>query len=286
MVRRIAESELILNEDGSIYHLNLHPDELADTIVTVGDPNRVSAVSKHFDQLEIKKAKREIVTHTGYIGSRRLTVLSTGMGPGNIDIVLNELDALVNIDFNNRQIKKRQQQLTLIRLGTSGSLHPDVQPDDIVISQYAIGLDTAMSFYGTAPNSHFEEFLQLHKARIPHHYWAECDKSLNTQIRKEASRGVTITSPGFYGAQNRSIRLPYSMVLPFDQFHTFEIENIPITNMEMETASLYFMANQLGHRALSVNCILANRLKGTFSSNPKASVNKMIIETLEDIVTA
>lgn len=280
----IAASELILNADQSIYHLNLLPDDIADTIITVGDPNRVPAVSQHFDRIETIKQKREFLTHTGYIGDERLSVISTGMGAGNIDIFMNEIDALLTIDFNRRVPLSEKRSARIIRLGTSGSLHPDIHPGDLVVSRYAIGFDAAMAYYPYEEHIEFGAFLRAYGADVPCHYITDASEQLNDKILPNARRGITLTSPGFYAAQNRSIRLPSAVTLPFDAFHKFGIEGVPITNMEMETSCLYLLGQLLGHDMLSVNCILANRLHGTFSTAAKKDVGKMIELFLSDLL--
>ena len=282
-MRRLADSELILNSDGSIYHLNLLPEDIADTIITVGDPNRVPQVSKHFDEIELKKTKREFVTHTGRIGNKRMTVISTGMGPGNIDIFMNELDALVNIDFASRSIRDQLRSLSIIRLGTSGSLHPDLHPGDLLVSQHAVGLDTVMSFYFDKRLPEFDVFLKQNIGRTIPHYWSSCNSDLNNKVNTDAMRGVTITAPGFYGAQNRRLRMPNPLSLPFDKMHKLRIKDFPCTNLEMETATIYAFSEILGHKALSINCILANRLHKTFTDEPKKAVSNMISNMLEEL---
>ncbi len=282
-MKRLAESELILNRDGSIYHLNVLPQEIANTIIVVGDPDRVPKVSKFFDRIEVEKRKRELVTHTGYMGNKRLTVLSTGMGPGNIDIVMNELDALANIDFTTRMVKEHLTTLNIIRLGTSGSLNPNISPGEILVNQFAIGFDTTLSFYGQQSLPSLDIFLAKHGIQNLTNYWAACDINLNAVICPEFIRGTTLTAPGFYGAQNRALRIPYTIDLPFNEFHQFSIENIPVTNMEMETACIYLFAQLMGHRALSINAILANRLLGTFADDPASVERKMIENALDDI---
>lgn len=291
---KLAASELILNPDGSVYHLNLLPEDVAETIITVGDPQRVSDVTKHFDRIEIKKVKREFVTHTGYVGDKRITVISTGIGAGNIDIVMNELDALVNINLQTRQINESLKTLKIIRLGTSGSIHPDIQVDEVLISQFALGLDATIRFYGSV----FGKSARLFQGEIQtnsdsqsisrelkpiSHYYTACSERLNQTILPTAKRGITVTAPGFYAAQGRKLRGNIAHELSYDNWHKFSFETIPFTNLEMETACIYALANLLGHEALSVNCILANRLNGTFSNNPKASVEKMIVEFLNSI---
>jgi uridine phosphorylase len=281
---QMANSELILNDDGSIYHLHLLPSDIADTVITVGDPKRVEVVSQYFDRIEVRKQKREFITHTGYIGQKRLTVISTGMGPGNIDIFMNELDALANIDFQTRSIKAEKKSLSVIRLGTSGSLHPQLLPGQLVISTRSIGMDTAAAFYIDKKTPGFDEFLIKHQSFGIPNYWASCSQSLNHSFPHQIKRGTTLTAPGFYGAQNRMLRLPYRIKLPFDFMHQFEVDGFPITNMEMETSVIYMFSELMGHRALSINCILANRIHGTFSADPARDVRNMIESMLEYIV--
>lgn len=277
----LARSELITNEDGSIYHLNLLPGDIAETIITVGDPDRVIEVSKHFNEIEVIKQKREFTTHTGTFRGKRLSVISTGIGAGNIDIFMNEIDALVNVDLEKRIILDKKRQLNIIRLGTSGSLHPDILPGDLVISSHAIGFDAAMAFYEVSDLPSFRKFLQIGKDDpFPNHYFTAGSTELMERFTGWKS-GITISSPGFYAAQNRSIRLASKVRLPFEKLHTFEYDGHEVTNMEMETSCIYALASLMGHRALSVNCILANRLEGTFSSTPHDDVELMIGQVLD-----
>jgi len=282
----IRESELILNPDQSIYHLHLRPEHLADTIITVGDPNRVAAVSQHFDEIEFQLSKREFVTHTGRMGNKRLSVISTGIGPDNIDIVFNELDALVNIDFENRRVKDQLQSLKFIRLGTSGSLQSHIPVDSLLISTHAIGLDNLMSFYDFPLSQAQQSWQHSLQAAVPGlpgqaHIFA-APGSLAERFPSNFFRGITLTCPGFYAPQGRQIRLA-SRITPavFEQLQAFQLEDRWVTNMEMETAAIYGMAGLLGHEAISCNAILANRVDGTFSANPKKIVAKMIEEVLQ-----
>jgi uridine phosphorylase len=291
MARTIEDSELILNKDGSIYHLHLHPDQIADTILTVGDPARVAQISQYFDRIDEQVKKREFVTHTGELNGHRLTVISTGIGPDNIDIVLNELDALVNIDLKKRQVRPDLRSLNLIRVGTSGSVQPDITVDSLVASQYGIGLDNLLAYYPESPSAYdrepaksFQEYLVAKGLRFPALYSAPCSDALLQRAGKDMIRGITLTSPGFYGPQGRQLRLP-SLLSPtfFEQVIHFKYEDLSITNFEMETSGIYGLAHRLGHRALSVNAILANRANKTFSKDPKASVNGAILKVLENI---
>ena len=271
-MQRIQESELIINKRGAIYHLDLRPEELATTIITVGDPDRVEAVSRHFDSIEFTCQHREFVTHTGYIGSKRLSVVSTGIGPDNIDIVMNELDALANIDFNERKIKSSLTSLNIIRIGTSGSIHPDIHIEDIVLSRYAIGTDIGGEYYGIneKPNGIFPPWSYLTKAY---------DFDLSN-MQANCKEGVIITCPGFYAAQGRSLRLNAKYQLSIDQFQEIRIDGLPITNMDMETAAIYLLAEKMGHKAVSFNIILAQRILNLF----KPDYSELMKKSIKDIL--
>jgi len=278
----LEQSELILNPDGSIYHLHLLPEDIADTIFFVGDPDRVRRVSRHFDRIDIKKRKREFITHTGWLGNRRLTVISTGIGTDNIDIVVNELDALANIDFNTRLVKKDKKQLTFIRIGTSGSIHSSIKVDTFVASAYGIGMDGLGAFY---PPQNIEAAIDLGESfhasitsqnELPMAYAAQGDLALLNSNFKEFQSGITLTATGFYGPQGRSIRIENKMKQAFIDIEKFSFRGLHCTNMEMETSAIYLLAGLLGHRALSCNVILANRILGTFSTHPKESINRLI----------
>ncbi len=287
----IGSSELILNADGSIYHLNLLPEDIATTIITVGDPDRVGTVSKHFDTIEVKKGKREFHTHTGTLNGKRLTVISTGIGADNIDIVLNELDALVNIDFKTRKVKENFTQLEIVRIGTSGAIQPEIEVDSFLMSSYGLGLDGLLHFYQHQLASH-KEFIEAFVTQTgwinqkPLPYLVRCDKELQKKMASNRIRlGVTATNSGFYGPQGRNLRLD-SQDLGFnDKLAQFRYEDLKVTNFEMETSAIYALSKLLGHRALSLNCIIANRSTKTFSENPKASVNELIMYALKKLVT-
>ncbi len=286
----IAESELIINEDGSIYHLSLKPEQLANTIITVGDPDRVDKVTKHFDTIEFKIRKREFHTQTGTYKNKRITVISTGIGTDNIDIVLNELDALVNIDFTTREIKKENTSLNIIRIGTSGSIQNDIPVDSFLVSELAIGFDSLLHFY----DSQHVQLPEVSKALTKHLNW-DANKSLpyvvygddtwvNHMANGKAKKGTTITNVGFYGPQGRILRLPLQDNTLNSKIAAFKYEEIKITNLEMETAAIYGMSKMLGHRAVSMNAIIANRATGKFSKNPKNTVEKLIVYTLDKII--
>jgi uridine phosphorylase len=288
----LPPSELIVNPDGSIYHLNLRPEDVGDYVITVGDQNRVARVSQHFDEVTVRKEKREFVTHTGRLGNKRITVISTGIGPDNIDIVLNELDALVNIDFEARKEKAIKKKLPIIRIGTTGGLQPENDVDDIVCSSAAMGFDNLMNFYEWQPSSveqqleeDWHQFLDKHHYKAPiRPYFVEGSQKLLDHIGAGYAQGITITAPGFYGPQGRTLRATTRLSPAiFDHLHDFRFGTQKITNLEMETSALYGLSRILGHEALSCSVILANRSKNTFSTNPKAAVDNLIKEVLERI---
>ncbi len=284
---RISESELILNPDGSIYHLNLKPNDIAHTIIMVGDPERVEAVSKHFDTIRLLVNKREFVTHTGTLRGVDLTVISTGIGTDNIDIVINELDALVNIDFESRTIKDNLTSLDIIRIGTSGCMQADIPLDSILISEIAIGFDNLIHFYS------YDNILetQFTAALMDHIGWPDvlaqpytirANPDLFKKFRNIGfNTGCTVTIPGFYGPQGRVLRLKLAQKSFMDRMTSFKFEDKRLTNLEMETAGVYVMAALLGHRAVSLNALLANRKEQTFSENPALTVNRLITSTLD-----
>lgn len=285
----LGSSELVLNPDGSIYHLNLLPEDIATTIITVGDPQRVHTVSKYFDSIEVKKSKREFVTHTGHYSGKRISVVSTGIGTDNIDIVFNELDALVNIDFATRQVKAEKTQLNFIRVGTTGSIQPDVPIDTFLISSTGIGFDNLMHFYdcGHIKNMTLEkalsEYLGWDKYNI-HPYAVDADKVLCDVFKSNRIRfGATGTNSGFYGPQGRVLRLTPTIKDFNEKLAAFSHGNVRITNLEMETAAMYGIAKLHGHRAVSLNAILANRATGEFSKQGHQTIDGLIQYALEHI---
>ena len=285
----IAASELIINDRGAVYHLSLRPEELAPTVITVGDPGRVAEVSKHFDTIEVQRNHREFVTHTGYLGHKKLSVVSTGIGTDNIDIVLNELDALVNIDFDSRLIKPDLTQLQIIRIGTSGALQSDIPVDSVVASTHGLGIDNLMNFYRLENNEEEKQLVQsfvtqtqLHN-RFAHPYISSCSASLLKHFVKDYYHGITVTCPGFYGPQGRILRLGVSNPNLIDRLTTFSFGQHRITNFEMETAGIYGLGRLLGHHCLSISSIVANRIAKTFSSNAAQAMDKMIRDTLDTI---
>jgi len=289
----ILSSELILNPDGSIYHLSLLPDHISDTILTVGDPARVAQVSRHFDSIEVEVTHREFVTHVGYYKGKRLTVLSTGMGTDNIDIVMNELDALVNIDFMSRTVRPEEERIKLriVRLGTSGSLQPDIPVGSMLATEHAVGLDTLMQFYPlmetgleTEIATALQQTLQLPFAP----YVVRGSDLLREQAGQGLLVGNTLTCPGFYGPQGRVLRLDLRQADYIQRLQGFQHLNAEgkfrLTNFEMETAGYYSLGRLLGHEVLSLNAIVANRATGEFSENAAAVVDEMIERTLQRLV--
>lgn len=271
-------TELILNADGSIYHLSLLPEEIADTVILVGDQDRVPLVSQYFERIEMTRQRREFVTHTGWIGKNRITVISTGIGTDNIDIVINELDALVNIDLVKRKVKDQLSTLRLIRIGTSGSIHPDLDVDEILVSDYAIGTDALGMYY---------EVKKIDHPLLPS--WAYLTKRYNFDLSHFSlphKHGLTLTCPGFYGPQRRLLRTNTCYSIPLDGLHKYVHEDIAMTNLEMETAGIYLLAEQLGHQAISFNAILAKRLTGQFSQNAAKTMDQLIQSVLSWITAS
>ena len=283
-----AASELVLNPDGSVYHCNILPEQLADLVITVGDPDRVEKVTQYFDEIEFKTQKREIVTHTGSLNGRRITVISTGMGTDNIDIVFSELDALANIDLKTGQIKEKFTPLQFVRLGTSGALHADIPVDSYVLSSHGLGFDGLLHFY---EDSLMVRDLDMEEAFYDQTNWDD-SKALPYIIKgstelleklssEETKSGITATANGFYGPQGRYLRLRPN---PFDineKLAAFEFKGHRITNFEMETSGIYGLSAMMGHEALSMNCIVANRALGEFSKDSYKSIDKMIQFALE-----
>lgn len=288
----IKSSELILNPDGSVYHLNLKPENIAHDIIFVGDQDRVSKITAHFDSIEFTTQKREFKTQTGIFKGKRITVMSTGIGPDNIDIVINELDALVNIDFETRQPKKELTSLNIIRIGTSGSIQPDIPTDAFVLSKYGLGLDNMLRSYlidGVSSKDIEDAFVthtnwDLRKGRP---YAIKCSEKLEKMIEGEKMhKGITATAGGFYGPQGRVLRLDIQDRELNSKMDNFTIGDERVTNLEMETAAIYGLSALLGHNALSLNAIIANRALGTFSDDPYAAVNNLIEYTLTKLAEA
>lgn len=285
----IASSELILNPDGSVYHLNLLPEHIAHDIIFVGDQNRVEKITQHFDRIEFSQQKREFKTQTGYFKGKRMTVMSTGIGPDNIDIVMNELDALVNIDLATRTVKDELTSLNIIRIGTSGSLQADIPVDSFVMSQYGLGLDNMLRSYlidDISEKNIEDAFIQqtnwdLRKGRP---YVIKASETLAKRIESDRIlKGFTGTAGGFYGPQGRVLRLPIQDMELNAKMDAFEFEGIKMTNLEMETGAIYGLGKLLGHECLSLNAIIANRANGTFSVDPYKAVDALIAYTLDKL---
>ena len=289
-MNKIAASELILNKDGSVYHLNLLPEHIADTVIFVGDQDRVEKITQYFDSVEFETQKREFKTQTGIYKGKRISVISTGIGPDNIDIVMNELDALVNIDLKNRTVKENHTSLNIIRIGTSGSLQTDIPIDSFLLSSHAIGLDGMLHSYDCKDVC--EEDIET--AFIKHTDWSSdksrpyCIKNSKVLADKIVSEkvhiGITATAVGFYGPQGRVLRLKLQDASLNNKIDSFQFNKHRITNLEMETSAIYGLSKLLGHNAVSMNAIIANRANGTFSENPYKVVDDLIQYTLEKII--
>jgi uridine phosphorylase len=285
----IKSSELILNPDGSIYHINLRPEHIAQDIIFVGDQNRVEKITQYFDSIEYSTQKREFKTQTGMYKGKRMSVMSTGIGPDNIDIVVNELDALVNIDLETRQPKENLTSLNIIRIGTSGSLQPDIPVDSFVMSKYGLGLDNMLRSYllDAVSDVAIEDAFIKHTswdARKGRPYVIACSDKLERMIESDRMhKGITATAGGFYGPQGRILRLDIGDSELNGKMDNFVIGENRITNLEMETAAIYGLSALLGHSALSLNAIIANRATGIFSSDPYKAVDELIAYTLDKI---
>ena len=281
----LSESELIINSQGAVYHLGLMPEELASTVITVGDPDRVKIISRYFDSIEIEHQNREFVSCTGRVGQKRITVLSTGIGTGNIDIVLNELDALKNIDLSNRTIRPQHTALTIIRLGPAGSLQPDIPVDSFVAATHGLGLDNLLHFYLM---QHNEEELQLLQQFVTHTqlngniqpYITSASFAVLKHFVDGFYQGITLTCPGFYGPQGRVLRLGLSHPAMVGNLSAFRMGNHRICNFEMETSAIYGLSRLLGHQCISLSCIVANRVRQTFSSDVSFAIEHLIEKAL------
>jgi uridine phosphorylase len=284
---KIKESELIISPDGSIYHLKLHPENIAENIIVVGDPGRVPEISALFDRIDFKVMNRELCTHTGYFNNKRISVLSTGMGTDNIDIVLNELDALVNIDLEKREPKEKHTSLNIIRIGTSGALQADLPIDSFMMSEYGLGLDGMLHFYKKAEEVCEKEMADAFikhtnwSSNLPKPYVVKGSQKLMDKLGKDFTKGITATAPGFYGPQGRQVRLELAYPDINEKIETFRYNNHRINNLEMETSALYGLGTMLGHETLTVCVLIANRVSKQFSKDYKKPVKKLIEITLE-----
>lgn len=288
----IKSSELILNPDGSVYHINLRPEHIAHDIIFVGDQNRVEKITQFFETIEFSTQKREFKTQTGFYKGKRMTVMSTGIGPDNIDIVMNELDALVNIDLDTRTPKENLTSLNIIRIGTSGSLQPDIPVDSFVMSAYGLGLDNMLRSYCIDEITD----VAIEEAFISHTNWdlrkgrpyiIGCSEMLEKRIESDRMhKGITATAGGFYGPQGRILRLDIQDESLNAKMDNFTFGDTRITNLEMETGAIYGLSKLLGHNALSLNAIIANRANGTFSADPYKAVDELIGYTLDKLASA
>jgi len=286
-MRVIEPSELLIKDDGSIYHLHLRPEQLAEVVILVGDPGRVEEVAKYFSTIECKVSNREFYTITGTYNNKRVSVVSTGIGTDNIDIVVNELDALVNIDFATRTIKTEHKKLTLVRLGTSGAIQGDIPLGSHLISATSIGFDGLLNFYAnrdSISDLEIEEAFKIHvgwSSKLPSPYFVSSSKELLHLFQGFTIKGATISAPGFYGPQGRVLRLPLADPNINDKIESFEYNGFKITNFEMESSALAGLAKLLGHDATTICTIIANRVNKTALADYSPAVEKMIENTLK-----
>ncbi len=291
-MNRIAESELILDKRGAIYHLGVRPEELATTIILVGDPDRVKKVSNHFDSIEFSLQHREFITHTGYLGKKRISVISTGIGPDNIDIAINEIDALANIDFETRTIKSKLTSLNLMRFGTSGSLQKDIPVDSFVAGTHGLGFDNVMHFYNKENNDAELELIEAFKQHtgltegnvLP--YIFEGSSKLLQTFSKGYTQGITIGCPGFFGPQGRILRLSLAYPDLIDKLTDFKYQAQFIANFEMESSAIYGLGRLMGHQCLSLNVIVANRVAQQFSADGNQAVENLIQHSMNLLADA
>jgi len=287
MKRIFKESELIITAENKIYHLNLGPEDIADNIIIVGDPGRVQAISKHFDKIELKVQNRELVTHTGYLNKKRITALSTGMGPDNIDIVLNELDSIANVDLEKRVAKSKHRTLNIVRIGTSGAMQKDIPVDSFIASSYGLGIDGVLNFYKRTPEiiekKLNKEFIkQTNWPRyLARPYIVKSSTELMAKVAYDIRQGITATAPGFFGPQGRELRAELAFPELNDRLTGFDYKGLNVTNFEMETSALYGLGKILGHETLTVCVIIANRIAKKFSKNYKPLMEKLILTVLE-----
>lgn len=286
---KIKESELVLQPGGQIYHLNLFPEEIADTIIVVGDPGRVEVISNYFDTIDIKRQNRELTTHTGTLKGKPITVLSSGMGTDNIDIVMTELDALANIDLKKREIKKEHKTLNIIRIGTCGALQPEIEVNSFVASAYGFGFDGLLHFYeheGISDEKIVKAFVKATgwNEKLPYPYCVPADPHLLNTIAFDMTQGITASAPGFFGPQGRHIRLNLKYPDLNEKIEQFNYNGNKITNLEMECSAIYGLGKALGHRTLTVCVAIANRVSKKFSSDYKPHVKRLIETVLERVV--
>lgn len=283
----IAESELILNPDGSVYHLHLRPEQLAPNVIVVGDQGRVETVSAHFQSIEHKVSNREFVTHTGVFSGKRFTVLSTGIGTDNIDIVLNELDALVNIDLASRTVKTQKTSLNIVRIGTSGALQGDIPVDSFVASSHGMGLDGLLNYYAGMADCDEPAIAEAFMAHagwtkgLPYPYTVKASERLLELLAHDQAKGITATAPGFYGPQGRQLRLAPALPDLNEKLGSFRHGGLRVTNFEMETSALYGLGKLLGHECCTLCAIIANRVAKQYSRDYRRAVDDLIRLVLE-----
>ena len=283
---KILASELPKQASGAIYHLNLFPEDIADNIILVGDPGRVSMISQHFDTIDVKKSNRELYTHTGTKNGKRISAISTGMGPDNVEIVMNELDALVNIDLEKMEVKPEHHRLNLVRVGTSGSLDGRYAPGTIVASEYGFGLDGLLQFYnhkGVDEEDVVNAFIE-HTGwgeKLPYPYCVKCSEDLMQRIAIDMVKGMTLTAPGFFAPQGRAVRGPLKFPDMNKKIESFEYKGLRCTNMEMECAALYGLSRVLGHNALTCCVLIANRVTGEFLDDYHDLMNDLITKVVD-----
>jgi uridine phosphorylase len=289
-MKTIPESELILNHDKSVYHLNLLPEDIADTIILVGDKDRVPLISQLFDRIDIQKNKREFYTHTGFYNGKRLSVISSGIGPDNIDIVINELDALVNVDLDKRTVKNEHKSLNFIRIGTCGTLHKEIDVHSYIVSEFGLGFDNLLKFYKgryTDLEKELYDALKIHlqnsKTQIPFYLYS-CSDQLKTLFMNGFYKGITITAPGFFGPQGRSVRAELAYPKLNDSLANFKYKEHRILNFEMETSAIFGLSKLLGHHAITVDLVLANRATGK-ASNDYSGEMKILAKKILDIAS-
>ena len=276
-MRQIPESELILHPDGSVFHLRLRPEQLGDIVFTVGDPDRVSTVSRHLDQIDFKLQNREFITHTGWKNGHHVSVISTGMGTDNIEILMTELDALVNVDLQTRQVKEKKTSLQIIRIGTSGSLQEDLPTGTLLASEIALGMDTLMAYYPELSGpQNFGQAIQAELGLSFRPYQAAASTKLLGMLDASIPRGITLTCPGFYAPQGREVRLKPRFDQLIERLAAVRVEGRYLTNFEMETAGYYAMGELLGHDVLSLNAILVNRPLKKFAADGEKTVERAI----------
>lgn len=283
---RISETDLILNTDGSVYHLSLKPKNISNKIITVGDPGRVYAVSKYFDRIDFEMNKREFITHVGKYKNKRITVISTGIGTDNIEIFFNEIDALVNIDIKTREPKAKHQKLRIVRIGTSGALQEDIPLGSHLVSEYAIGLDNLMNFYRLKYTKKELKIADNLASKVDLNFRPYVIKGSPKLLRKighDMIVGNTVTCPGFYAPQGRVLRAPIRYPKLLEEMNYFHSDNFWITNFEMESSAYYAFARMLGHEALSVNAIIANRISNKFMKHQTDVMDSLIKKVLDRI---